>query len=221
MSKRIAQAQIVSAVLIIGITILVISSAYFWGIPLIEKSQTSSKINKAQTLMLVIDDSMNDVIQHGGKKSILLNLEGKLEVSEELNSIRYFVDSKGANIATTDWVPLNDENMFGISGIGGSEEGSPGIIGSNKDGVLIAKAIKSGNDYINEFRLAYRELENLASCVEDKCDGRLIQITEKGNNIASGGKHTIIIESGETINQEGNSKTGGDLFVTPIYVTIS
>jgi hypothetical protein len=221
MLSRTAQAQVVSVVLIMGISILVISSAYFWGIPLIEKSQTSSDINKAQKLMLVIDDAMSDVAPHGEKRSILLNLDGELKVSEELNSITYSVDTKGANIATINWVPLNDENMVGIEWIGGSEGGSLGIIGSNKDGVLIAKATKSGKGYKNEFRLAYRELENLASCKGNVCDGRLIKITEKGNNIASVGQHTLYIESGETINEEGSSKTGGDLFVTPIYVTIS
>lgn len=224
MLRKMAQAQIVSVVLITGITVLVISSAYLWGLPLIEKSQTSSEINKAKTLMLSIDNGINDVIQHGGKKSIFLNLEGELAISEQLNSIIYSVETKDVNIATISWVSLNDENVFGVEGIGGdAQRGSPGIIGSNRDGVLIAKAIKLGDSYKNEFRLAYRELENIDSCkdVNNICNGRKIEIKEKGNNLGSGGQHTLYIERGETNTLPGESITGGDKFVTPIYVTIS
>lgn len=213
MLKRKAQTQIISAVLITGIALGVVLVTYVWGVPLIQKSQTTNQIVSAENLMVSLEKAISDVVQTGVQKSITLTLMGGLEVSEEENSLNYVVITKGIGVSTEDWIPLNDENMFGVSGTLAEE--SVGLVGTNKAGVIIARSSIEVDSYKTTFRLAYRELDDL-----DSYEGYLVQIKESGNNIGTAGQHQIVIKRGE-IEETGTSKTGGTLTVTPVMVTIA
>lgn len=214
MLNRKAQTQIISAILITGIVLGVVSVSYLWGVPLIQKSQTNTQITIAENLMTNIQKAIDDVVQTGTQKSILVNLDGKLEVSEDQNSIFYTITTKGLGIMAGDWIPLNDQNMFGIQGT--TENQSVGVVGVNKAGVIIAKSIVAGDQYQTIFRLAYRELDDM----ETK-EGHLVQIKEVGNNIATGGQKNLIIKREDILQSETPSKSGGKLLITTVSVTIA
>ncbi len=114
------QSQIVSVVLITAITIGIVSSTYFWGVPLIEKSRADTEINEAEMILTEILENIEEVAMSGGQKVLNLNLKGDMFINSEENSIEYILRSKDAKIGTSDWVPLNDQNpytrkIYGIS----------------------------------------------------------------------------------------------------------
>lgn len=213
MVRRTGQTQIISAVLITGIAIAVVSIAYVWGVPLIQKGQVATQVTNAENLMISIERSINDVIQAGGQRSVQVNLEGNLEVSESDNAIVYTIRTRGANIAA-DWVPINEDEMFGV--IGTDQEQFPAEVGKDRSGVIIARAVPVGNEYDTTYRLAYRELVDTQTL-----QGFLVQIKVIGNNIATPGQHFLVIRKGEIFTAPQTSKAGGALLVTPVEVTVS
>lgn len=86
---------------------MVVSGAYFWGAPLMEKSQAGTRINTAENVMLSISDSIDEVAKQGGQISIPLNLGGTLRVLEDENAVSYEIETASLNVASTAWVPLD------------------------------------------------------------------------------------------------------------------
>ncbi len=104
---RAGQSQVISVILLSGIAVMVVSGAYFWGAPLMEKSQAGSRLNTAENMMASISDAIDEVAKQGGQVSIPLNLGGTLRVLEEENAIAYEVQTASLNVASRDWVPLD------------------------------------------------------------------------------------------------------------------
>ncbi len=104
-----AQVQVVSVMLITGIALFAVSAAYFWGIPLIHKSQSSTEVSQAKNLMLNLADEIDTVAQRGDQKLLSINVNGDFKVNGDENCIEYKILSETAAVATTGWVPFNDE----------------------------------------------------------------------------------------------------------------
>lgn len=203
-----------SVILIIGISLAAVGAAYLWGVPMIQKGQSTNQLQSAEATMLEIEKAIADVVQNGGQKSLSVTLEGPLEVSGTDNMVAYRVQTKLAGVASKEWVPLNSENTFGIGGT--AQNKSIAVYGTDKASVLIARANPAGKEYATEYRLVYRELDDL----ETK-NGRLVSIDSVGNNQALAGKHKLSIsrESPQIASQP--SKLGGALTVTKVLITVS
>lgn len=213
-SKKKAQTEIISALLIAGITIGAVSVAYLWGVPVIQKGQSTNQIQEAESLMSDIDKAVADVMANGGQRSLNLNLAGALEVSEEENSIKYIIFSKKAGVARTEWVPLNEDDTFGIIGINQSQ-GIP-IYGRDKDAVLVAKSSVLGDGFVIDYRLAYREVDDL-----NTKEGMITLLSAAGNNKASGGNAKLTISKEPEEISASRSLLGGKLVSTKILITLS
>ena len=100
-----AQSELLSMMLITGILIAIIGSSYMWGIPLIEKGKTSSENEKAESLMKMIKEKIDDVAQTGEQKTFSFDLTGDMELTDD-NSLTYSITTRGLTIASTAWVPL-------------------------------------------------------------------------------------------------------------------
>ncbi len=107
-----AQSNIVSMVLITAVTIGIITSTYYWGVPLINKAKTSSELNQFQGVLKDLEASIEDVASTGNQKSISLTLDGTLKINEEDNSIDYIFESDKALISSEVFVSLNDEYPY-------------------------------------------------------------------------------------------------------------
>ncbi len=123
---RKAQVQIVSVLLLTGITIAVVSSTLWWGMPLLEKGSSSSEITDSIVMMKDIKSAIDEVSSSGGSKDVLLNLKGDMKIdganlirdsdgnlgvslSDNMsNSIIYEVYTKTAASALNVWVPIDD-----------------------------------------------------------------------------------------------------------------
>lgn len=113
--------------LITGILIAIIGSSYMWGVPLIEKGKTSSENEKAESLMKMIKDKIDDVAQTGEQKTFSFDISGDMELADD-NSLIYSIFTRGLTIASTAWVPLVggslpvQEDMAATSANGGSDK---------------------------------------------------------------------------------------------------
>ncbi len=212
--NRKAQAEVISALLIVGITVAAVSVAYLWGVPIIQKGQSTSQIREAEALMTDIENAIADVVQNGGQRSIDLKLQGFFEISEDDNSIKYSIISKKAGVARTEWVPLNDDETFGVSGTNQSQ--NIPIYGTDKDGVIMAKASQLEDSYAVDYRLAYRELDDL-----NNKEGHLTVISAVGNNKASEGEVKLSISREPQAVSPVPSKLGGKLILTKVLITVS
>ncbi|MFH1127277.1 MAG: hypothetical protein ABIG84_00085 [archaeon] len=92
---------------------------------MIEKGQTSSDNEKAESLMVLLKDKIDDVAVTGEQKTVSFELAGDLVLDDD-NSLSYSVVTRGLNIATTAWVPLVggttpvQEDMAAVKADGGS-----------------------------------------------------------------------------------------------------
>lgn len=214
-SKGKAQTEVISALLIVGITVAAVSVAYLWGVPIVQKGQSTGQIQNAESLMNQIEKSVSEVVQNGGQKSLLLNLQGALEISEEENMIKYSISSKKAGVARTEWVPLNEDETFGIA-ITNQSDSIP-VYGFDKDAVIIAKANAVGeDDYILNYGLVFREVDDL-----NTREGRITNIAAAGNNKASGGNVKLMIKREPQEVSASPSKLGGKLVSTKILLSLS
>lgn len=213
-SKRKAQTEIISALLVVGITVAAVSVAYIWGVPIIQKGQSTSQIQEAESLMADIEKAVSEVAQNGGQKTLSLNLQGPLEISEEQNAIKYSIVSKKAGVARTEWVPLNEDETFGIA-FTNQSQGVP-IYGTDKDAVLIAKAGVLGEGFVVDYALAYREVDDL-----NTREGRITTVSAVGNNKASTGTIKLLIRREPQTISASPSKLGGKLLSTKVLLTIS
>lgn len=100
----------------------------------------------------------------------------------------------------------------------GPEREKAGIVGIDEAGVLIARSVPAGDKFKTIYRLAYRELDDISTPSKD---GYRIQLTREGNNILGPGQHRITIRRDENSKIIGESKHGGDLIGTKIYISMS
>ena len=206
--RRIGQVEVFTAVLLTGVFIASVSAVYFWGVPLIEKRQASTEINIADNLIRDIEAAILEVAQTEGtsQKAINLNLKGKLEASQEKNSITYVIDAKypiypSLGSLLNDFLPPDQV----------------GVLGSNKPGVIVAKSERiDAQTYRTTYTLAYRELINPGTF-----EGIKIVINTPRNNIATAGTHTLsIFKKGVNV-EKGESNLEGNLISNLIDVTIT
>lgn len=124
--------------------------------------------------------------------------------SFDCNSKRYTVDH--IDCAGT---------LDGFAVLTGPENELPGLVGTNNAGVLIAKSIPLGNEFMTEYKLIYRELIDPTSK-----EGMKIIIKTQGNSQISSGQHMITVMRGTTDSDSGASYIGGDLTSTTVFVTV-
>ncbi|MCK5176317.1 MAG: hypothetical protein KAQ92_01200 [Candidatus Aenigmarchaeota archaeon] len=210
--KKKAQSEIISYLIVAGIIIFTTGIAYMWGGPLIEKSSSNSKINMAESQLNQINNEISSILLNGGQNNIMLDIDGELKIDVDTNSFYYSFKVPSTSITSLDWITLSGSNMWGV--IGTDEADGAGRLGKDDAGVLLVKSHPAGDEYFMDFRLAYRELDDLTTT-----GGKKVILILNGNNVASG-KTTLFIKRGEPY-ISGTAVYGGDLVIVPIELTLS
>ncbi len=103
----------------------------------------------------------------------------------------------------------------GFAVLTGPEKEMPGLVGINNAGVLVAKSIPLGNEFMTDYKLIYRELIDPINK-----EGVKIIIKTQGNSQISSGQHMITVMRGTTDTENDASSVGGDLTKTTVFVTV-
>lgn len=124
------QQDVISTILISGVLIGVVSSVYFWGIPLIQKNQDISTLKTAEDFMYSLNEKIKFVANNGGKDQIFVNVPGLLEFDSEI--IELSVNTQGTIYATDVEIPLKKNECTRIEGTWGVHESSVVCVKSRK-----------------------------------------------------------------------------------------
>lgn len=151
------QADIISVAIIIGISISLLSAAYFWGMPLIQKYQDTSRYKQVYNSFLPENpDSLPNkilfLIRNGGRVEYTLPSEMGIRIYDSSDSLTFVFTSKVSGIAhDVGWVSLIE---------GTSCDAGEGILGIDKPYLLCAKAERVGDTYQITFNLTARKLKD-------------------------------------------------------------
>ncbi len=173
------QSEVVSAVLISGILISMVSTVYFWGLPLINKSRDTSSLTNAESFMLSLDKSIKDIAAAapGSRENIRMSSPGLIRVSSD--KIIYSVQTEGTIYATDAAIPLGSTKNCDSNSAGEFGVDEPAVICVNSNQI-------SQTDYTNVYSLSYRSLESGL---------KIYKIMISGSSDQTSSKNTIIIEN--------------------------
>ncbi|MFB6099774.1 MAG: hypothetical protein ABEK16_00740 [Candidatus Nanohalobium sp.] len=198
------QTQAVTAVMITGVIIGGIASAYVWGVPLVEKRQAQAELDSVESSVLELQSSIVSVARSGQGSSgeVKLSLEnGKVQVNSTGNYIDVTVFSSSAPYAAGTWSMLRGQSRQGLS-IGA---GSYGIQGENSPGVVAVRKVSSASSAVT-YRVEFR---NLLTTTASSQELRLIDIQSAGSPAAAG-EVTV-----EFTNDGRRFDTGGQAYELP------
>jgi hypothetical protein len=146
------QTEAISIILISGIIITLVGTAYFWGKPLIEKRTTITQLLSIESFMDNLNNKITDMAStcatpQGCEEAINLPVKGLVMVDSGDNSIKYNVTVPQGIIISADQIPLNTGNLEDPSAYG------------ETPGVITLRGARTGGQYILQFKLHYRELD--------------------------------------------------------------
>ncbi|MHA1743418.1 MAG: hypothetical protein ACTSV6_04105 [Candidatus Heimdallarchaeota archaeon] len=157
MSK--AQTDVISAVIIVIIAIGLVSSAYLWGLPLIQKRQDSALAERvfnsfSQTNENSLSSKIEFIANNGGEDTFFLDVNGLWVLDQAENSISFTFFSRASNIGSSAWVPLTT---------GATCPPTSGTVGIDKPSVVCARADALGNGYNITYKIWFRALNESTS----------------------------------------------------------
>jgi len=209
------QVGVVTAVILAGLVIAGVTSALTWGLPLLQKNQDSRTLEQSLDSMRDLSEEIENIADRGGSTKFNINLgSGSLYMDEENNSITFTLKSRAAYVSTRQWVPLNERDTRGIPLTG--DEDSYGVVGQDREGVLLGKADRRGEDYSTRYVIYFREVDDLDTDTGYQVD----LVSEGGSNTVSGGSRTVHISKLREETVQGQSKRGGNLVKKKVEINI-
>lgn len=208
-----SQSDIISAVVIVIIAMSLVSSAYFWGIPLIQKSQHQAMIERAYKYFDInnvnsLPGIIGYVAKYGGEQNFQSDIDGIWFLyvydspSQEKNSIQFTFFSKTTNIANdVGWIPLSTSNTQQI-----------GNVGIDEPIVVFGRADKTADGFNITYKVWLRELE------ESPTKGyRYVLLSKSPSGPFTSSGKTVRISRGSVYSQVEGSKT---LIITEIKILL-
>ncbi|MBI1978488.1 MAG: hypothetical protein HYS62_00310 [Candidatus Aenigmarchaeota archaeon] len=154
--------DIIAAVMIVAIAFGLTSTAYLWGVPLIQKRQEASLTEKIygqflQTNQNSLPKIIEDVANNRGVRSFTVSTDGTWELNEAEDWIEFTFTSKTSNIASGTVNPISL-----TPGVQCTPSPSPptGTLGQDSSSVVCASAANLGNVFEIKYRVWFRELHD-------------------------------------------------------------
>lgn len=211
---RIGQSQVVTAVLLGGILVVGVSSAYTWGVPLLEKNQDANKLEDTLSSFESLSEEIESTSLQGDSSQVTFNVgDGILRIKPENNSIEYSITTRAAYVSTEGWVSLNDNNMRGL--LEGDYPERYGVQGQDTPGVIIARARDTSEGYRTTYKLKFREMRDV-----DRGESYQIDLQEDGNLDATGGTSQIVFNFDEERRDPSGSAEGDELVRRVVNIRI-
>lgn len=213
-STRRAQAGVVSAVVLGGILVAGITSAYMWGLPLLQKNQDTDNLRTTLDQMRELSETIDSISRRGGSQQVSFNVgEGSLAIDTVDDTITYSISTSAAYVSTGGWVPLNEDDMSGIERI---DNGTGyGIVGQDEPGVVIGRSRPEGENFRTTYTIAFRELVDL-----DARRGFKVDLVENGNLQVSGGTHNIVVRKDTDTVEPGASGLNSSLVRRQVLIGV-
>jgi hypothetical protein len=207
MFRKKAQTQAMSLVIITGIIISLVSAAYIWGKPLIEKRTTMSEFNTIQDFILELNDKIIDIANSGSGKYTIDIPFGSIRAlprnptKPEMGNSLIFEHIITQPIVLNATIPIKTSSLR-----------ENATYGQAKPRMITMSVYPGDTAYDMQLNLHYRELDT--NTVPRK--GFLIELVP----ISDFGKKTVTVSFGSTETLTGRAANRGDLIITKIKVEL-
>jgi hypothetical protein len=199
-----AQSDVISAVLIVIISLALASSAYTWGIPLIQKRQDTALSERVDTYfnqenVNSLPNVIESIANNGGEKNFYINAKGMWVLNQNDDYIQFSFMTKASKFAIDTQYPISL-----TAGVGCTEPVSNGTLGLDKASIVCVQANRM-DDYVNvTYKVFFRELYDNSLAKNPK--GYKITLVQDPSGLASSASETIKI-SFSTTTTETTDKT--------------
>jgi hypothetical protein len=200
-----AQADIVSTVIIVIIALGLMSSAYIWGFPLIQKRQDTAVVDRTDTYfdqsnVNSLPNVIENVANSGGQKTFSMDTSGIWILNPDQNYIEFTFLSKVSRFAVDTQYPISL-----TPGAQCTPQPSNGTLGLDKSSVVCVQASTVGDRINITYRIWFRELyENPLSSTGK---GYKIDLVKDDTGVLSSTKKDVTISFSNTGQQIVNGKT--------------
>lgn len=202
---RKAQSEAITLVLVTGIIIALVGSAYMWGKPMIDKRSIITQFTSAVRFMEDLDSKIVNMagtcsFEGACEESLTLPVAGSITLDEPGNALVYTFPISQSLMSGEGEVLFNTADNNTVARYGET----PGVIS------LRGENAGSGN-YNLVFRLRYRELDS-----QEPWRGYKIQLLKSGQ-ITTGASRILLSYAGPQT-QQGAAYNNGDLVLSRIKV---
>jgi len=219
-----AVVDIITAVLIVIISMGLAATAYTWGIPLIQKSQDTAVIERIisyfdQNNVNSLPSRIEFIANNGGEHTFTLDSDGfwrlypcpKDELPsnrcnpspddkvDDTNSMEFTFFSKVSNVATYD----AENKLIGFVSLTPGAKCPPevGILGTDRPSVVCAKAVPSHDGFEITYKVWFRELK------ETEARAFKIDLTKHASGVYSTTDKILKISRQDTYQVSAGGKT--------------
>lgn len=183
------QTQAVTAVMITGVVMGGIGTAYLWGVPMLEKREVEQEVTDVEEDVRSLEDEIESVSEGGSGASSSVNLDADsitLDTKNEYIQITNQLDQPAEQGFT--WSLLEGSSFQNLS-IGAGEYG---IEGEDSPGVVAFKSIAGESSSEITYRVEFRNL-----CSTNTGELSKVDLQSDGQKRASGSTTISITNNGE------------------------
>lgn len=203
------QTNAISIILVTGIVVGLVGTAYFWGLPLIEKRSTITKFTTAETFAKKLNEKIIDIANSDSGHKTLDIPFGAIKVvpyspGEESNYILFEFEVSQPLVLNSSIVYLEEATFEDVTS-------EVGVFGISSPSVLSMESEPFGDEFKIKIKIQYRELDS-----SDPRKGYKIVL----DSIKKTGNSKITISYGKREVLEGQAKNGGDLILTHINIEV-
>ena len=153
--------QVVASLLIVCVILVLSTIAYNWGMPLIERSESSARLDYAKAVIFKIADNIESVSSvPEDQKSISGRItDGTMEIGHDDSGsgqyvLLYHLDSSIQFFTRDQWMPLNDANYYlNKTAYGAPNVWGIGVYGINRGAVVWGRSFRTGSKYRNTLKV--------------------------------------------------------------------
>lgn len=199
--------EIIAAIMIVTITIGLTSTAYIWGVPLIEKRQQATVTERvfeqfsptnANSLPKIIEDVANNK----GSRSLTINADGIWVFDENEDSLSFTFISKSSNIAGGTQNPIS---LTPSAQCTPSPSPAIGVQGYDSSSVVCVNATNKAGSFEIKYKIWFRELDDNPSGTNPT--GYKIDLIKDPSGLTTTTGKTITISYVASTSQVVGSKT--------------
>jgi hypothetical protein len=202
------QTQAVTAILITGVIIGAVASAYIWGVPLVEKRQSQAELQQVESDAEDLERAIRSIAESGSGSSDEVQLaldSGEVNVNPGENYIEFTAFAENAPYPIDSWSLLRGQSRQGLS----FGAGQFGLQGENTPGVVAVQR-ESGSNSVVTYRVEFRNLRTttpsgpLLTQIDLEASGASTASGDVTVQISNEGLQgdEVTISNGESLNRE-------------------
>ncbi|MEM5773322.1 MAG: hypothetical protein QXL86_03845 [Candidatus Aenigmatarchaeota archaeon] len=188
-----AQADIISAVIIVLIAIGLTATALMWGLPLIQKRQDSIMVERVSRIFSQeLPSKIVSIANTGGSDTVTIDVNGVWILDESRNMLSFTFFSKASDKAVGIWIGGGECQPDGFNG-------KTGELGLDQPCVVCVRSDEFATGYNITYQIGCRMLNSTAN--------RYLIKLVPASGVTSSTLKTIKISRGSTITQDNLIKT--------------